>query len=793
MEVILFFIALIPVALLILAVTNASRLSDVKQQLSEMRIELERLRRVRSSTAAAEAKTTAERTTQDKPPATQQVQSPPVVTPEKPKVPAPTPVPQTVPRPRVVTPTGERQHKQKSLGDRWGDWVKRNPDLEKFIGENLMNKIGIAVFVIGMGLLLRLAIGRNLIDEVGRVVIGMLSGGILMFIAHRTRITFRAFSSVLIAGGISIFYFTFGIAFHQYQLIGQLPTFIIMIVITALAVVFSVLYDRKELAILSLIGGFATPFIASTGTGNYVVLFTYLLILNTGMLLLSEKKKWGAINMISLGLTWVVFGAWVSGDFTAFDVPPVAPGMLFASAFFLIFFAMNLRYDLKHGNRMSYLQYALILLNTGVFYALGYQMLLEAPVKLTGLFTALIGLFYLLCTYFLRKDERLPIATFYLLIGLILTFVSLVAPVQLDGNHITLFWAAEGVLLTWLAEKSGLTMLRKAAVGVAALMLISWFMDLAQLYNANSSISLLPFANRGFITGIGVVLSFWGILHFTRRYPTAIFKEVDRPLLISILSVLAIGSLFITGFLEIEFQLEKYFIWPSHRIGLFVYTALFIIVLETQLRGSERFLRQLIFAALLGCLVFLVSFGYHNAREAISGYLYEGVVHPIWFHWASVMIAMVVVFRISQIARELIIGGSQEWQWYMWGICTILVFLASQQLDIVMLGFGDLQERGIRAALYEFRKAGYPILWGIGSFVFMYYGMRNKLKTIRVIALVFFGITIAKLFLHDMSGASEGGRVAAFICLGILLLVVSFMYQKLKDLLLDDKSDTTTV
>ena len=59
---------------------------------------------------------------------------------------------------------------------------------------------------------------------------------------------------MLVAGGIAVFYFTIAIAFHQYDLIGQLPAFGIMVVITGLAVLLTLSYDRKELAVIALLG-----------------------------------------------------------------------------------------------------------------------------------------------------------------------------------------------------------------------------------------------------------------------------------------------------------------------------------------------------------------------------------------------------------------------------------------------------------------------------------------------------------------------------------------------------------
>ena len=64
--------------------------------------------------------------------------------------------------------------------------------------------------------------------------------------------------------------------------------------------------------------------------------------------------------------------------------------------------------------------------------------------------------------------------------------------------------------------------------------------------------------------------------------------------------------------------------------------------------------------------------------------------------------------------------------------------------------------------------------------------MRFKRKDCRIISLTLFLIILLKLFIFDIRGISEGGKIAAFISLGVILLIVSFMYQKLKKLILED-------
>ncbi|HET9433839.1 MAG TPA: DUF2339 domain-containing protein, partial [Chitinophagaceae bacterium] len=103
--------------------------------------------------------------------------------------------------------------------------LKTETDLEKFIGENLLNKIGITVLVLGISFFVKFAIDKNWINETARVIIGLIAGGILIGIGHQIRNSYRSFSSVLMGGGLTVFYFTIAYAFHQYHLIGQKPAF----------------------------------------------------------------------------------------------------------------------------------------------------------------------------------------------------------------------------------------------------------------------------------------------------------------------------------------------------------------------------------------------------------------------------------------------------------------------------------------------------------------------------------------------------------------------------------------
>jgi uncharacterized membrane protein len=82
-------------------------------------------------------------------------------------------------------------------------------------------------------------------------------------------------------------------------------------------------------------------------------------------------------------------------------------------------------------------------------------------------------------------------------------------------------------------------------------------------------------------------------------------------------------------------------------------------------------------------------------------------------------------------------------------------------------------------------KAGLSILWSFCSFALIWLGIKYNFQPLRIMGLTLFTITLVKLFFYDIRNVPPGGKIAAFILLGILLLTVSFMYQRLKKILLD--------
>lgn len=698
--------------------------------------------------------------------ATPKPEAPPVVAAtQPPKLPPPPVVPPPPPRP---------------------GFFERNPDLEKFIGENLVSKIGIAILVIAIAFFVKYAIDTGWIGPVGRVGIGLLCGGILVGIAHRLRASYAAFSSVLIGGGLAVFYFTIALAYKDYHLFSQPAAFIIMVVITAFAVTLSMLYNRQEVAVIALVGGFCVPFIVSDGSGNYGALFTYLLMLNTGLLVIAYRKSWRILNLLAFIFTVLLFGAWLT---TLHAVPArtYRNGFIFATLFYLLFLAINIAHNVKQQQKFIASDFGIILANTSLYFGAGIYMIYAMKADhWIGLFSGAMGAFNLLLCFLLYRNKYIDKNVLYLLIGITLTFVSLTIPLQLHGNFITLFWATECVLLYWLFLRSRIPLTHLTAHIIWVLMLISLLMDMDSYID--SAVILTVVFNKGFITMIFAAGASYLLYYLHRK--ARLRGEVD-PLSLprQLFLIVAIVLLYLAGALELRVQLTAR--RPATDLNLLfilAYSYAFVLVLHLLSRRQKLdAVNQKVWLALLPLMIVV----YLIFSPAQSDILEQVLLtsKPAYFivHWIGALLAGTIIYRTVQELRSY--KGLQEGVATIvtWVMAAVIVIFVSAELHLLMSEIFYDGPGTLRNIHHVFVRAGLPIIWGLCSFAFMWLGMKHRYRPLRIISLTLFSITLAKLFIFDIRNIPVAGKIAAFFCLGILLLVVSFMYQRLKKIIVEDE------
>jgi uncharacterized membrane protein len=674
----------------------------------------------------------------------------------------------------------------------WGEkWSKNNPDLEKFIGENLVSKIGIAILVLAIGFFVKYAIDKNWIGPVGRVATGIICGGILVALAHKMRNSYRSFSSILAGGGLAVFYFTITLAFQQFDLFSQTTAFIIMIVITVFAVVLSLLYNKQELAIIALVGGFAAPFLVSTGNGNYKVLFGYLIILNSGLLIIAYKKGWRLLNVLSFIFTVFIFGTWLL--YLRFDEPSLSfkNGFLFATIFYLLFFAINIAHNVKEKKKFMASDFGILLASTSLYFAAGIYCLLKMDAaEYKGLFSALMGIFNLAVSYFLFRKQKVDNNILYLLIGITLTFISITAPLQLNGNYITVFWASEAVLLYWLFTKSKISLIQYSAMIVWVLMLVSLMMDWSQVYTYYTDAIAIIF-NKVFVTSLFAAIATYLLFIIRNKEDEAVTKLTAGFIPgKQVFRLSAIIILFLTGLLEINYQFTYYYAGSNINVlYLLFYTFVFIhIVTAITQKIPQLQLKWQVVAALFAAIIFLylltVQQTFFIQKQMLELRKYNG---HFLAHWATALFNGLALYQLVQLLRRNKLSLKNSFNSLVWVIAAAMVIYLSIELHLLSNTVFYAADNPLHNIQRIYIKTGLPILWGVCSFVFMWLGMHFKYRTLRIISLSLFSLTLLKLFIFDIRNIPAAGKIAAFFSLGVLLLVVSFMYQRLKKIIIDDE------
>lgn len=192
---------------------------------------------------------------------------------------------------------------------------------------------------------------------------------------------------------------------------------------------------------------------------------------------------------------------------------------------------------------------------------------------------------------------------------------------------------------------------------------------------------------------------------------------------------------------------------------------------------------QLLLIAGCICLYLLGAPYVSRLRDGVQQQIYPSV--HMWVHWISAGMLVYLIYQAIVLFRKNATSYQQAGRLFIWCLNIVLIiFFSVEMMHAYVVVTAAFQNT--RVSLQQYSKAGITIVWALYSFTIMWLGMKHKYKTLRIISLTLFSLALAKLFLFDIRTISEGGKIAAFIMLGILLLIISFMYQKLKKIIIDD-------
>jgi len=375
---------------------------------------------------------------------------------------------------------------------------------------NVPAKVGVLVSFFGVSFLLKYAIDRNLLNlpiEV-RLLAVALAGLVMAGVGWRLRQRRRNYALVLQGGGLGILFLTVYAALRIWQLIPATLAFALLAALAAATALLAVAQNARTLAMFGVAGGFLAPLLASTGQGSHVVLFSYYLVLNLGILAIAWKRAWRGLNLLGFAFTFIIALFW---GYRFFRPELFASTEPFLVAHFLLYQAVAILYALRRPpDRPDLVDGTLVFGTPVMVFGLQSAMLYDTEYGL-AISAAVLAIFYAACAIVLRRrDQRLPILLGEAYLALAVAFGTVAIPLAFDARWTTAAWALEGAALAWVGVRQ--TRLLATAAGVALVFLAGlFFLDGGWQRDAG-----LPVLNGNVMGGLMVSLA---ALFAARRLP----------------------------------------------------------------------------------------------------------------------------------------------------------------------------------------------------------------------------------------------------------------------------------
>ena len=653
--------------------------------------------------------------------------------------------------------------------------------MEKIAATAWLLRAGICVILFTVGFMLKMSIHQGWLAPAGRVALAFAAGAALLFWSLRLlNGAYRLIGQATLGLSLATFYFGAFAATGMYSLVSPILGFALMAAITAGAGFMAVRFEAIAVAIIAMVGGYATPVLLDTGSKNFPALFAYMLILGVGVLAMAACRDWLPLNWLGMFFTYFLFiGAW-NAHYTTDDFPVL---MTAAAVFFGQYSTVVFIHNVARQQPSSTIEVMALLVNATVFTGCGYRLI--ATVTADRLWfaplTLALAAFYIgHAFWFLRRkhhDRGLLLA----FIGLGALFLTLTVPLVLAREWLVATWALLALLMLWLGQNLNSAFLRSAAwllyaVAIGRLTCFDFFTafgkpastaDLAQFWRqfAERLIQFtVPLASLAAAARLACRPAAPGDLalppecDLKPRTPALPFPPV------AIAVLLAAGLFFL--YCHVETARTVGCLFPPLRLPaltmLWLVGAIVIFQLSTLHRhpGWTKLLLALV-VALIGKIIFW-DFLSWSPRGALRYALFSWTDAAMRLADFGPLIAFLIFIGIVLRGRDRALSRLAALTWP-----ALLFLYTTWELNTML-----------HHLVPKLRAGGISVLWGVFATAFIYRGLTTSQRWLRWLGLALFALVVGKVFLYDLARLGNIHRVFAFLLFGLLLMAGAFFYLR---------------
>ena len=648
--------------------------------------------------------------------------------------------------------------------------------LEQRIGTRWVLIAGIIAVIFAVGFFLKYAYDTNLIGPLGRVVIATVSGLIALAIGEITRRRgYGIVAKAVTALGFAILYAAVFSAYRFYELIDSTPAFVLAIFVTTAAMLYAVSLNEIVVALLSLLGGFLTPVIVSTGENLPTPLFIYVLILGVGAMLCAYYRKWRAVNALAFAGTFLLYIGWFEKFYrpamrAAEGAPEqMAVALVWLGIFFAVYLVLPILYELIKKVKAQKEDVLLVLANAAVvFYYLWTILFTKYRPQLAFCALVLCAAHLVMMSVVIRRcKDDLDLRLALLVIGLF--FLTIAVPLYLKMYAIAMAWAVEGVILVVIGLRYR-SIWTQAGGAVALLLSFGQLLHRLPMHTGAFNLVFNPaFGTWCFVAGALLVCHI--IYRRTSRLP-----EDQRGPIAQVLYAATTLLLMVAVAMEWYWHCDhnitesaagnRYFL--KGMVIILTGFPLLLLVRPICPRGIVcRILAWIL--AWAGAIFTMVKFSEFYSSSFVI--------------FANLDFGIVLVFVAALFTAGWLLSKEREENQYnrlfaaafaLTGIFVLWVLLTEE----IYLYWYCRNRFAERIANWKFLSHMYiSVMWAVYGAVLMAVGFWRKIKILRYIALGLFAVLLVKVFILDTKTVKSVYRIAAFLATGVTLVGVSYLYQ----------------
>jgi len=387
--------------------------------------------------------------------------------------------------------------------------------LENAIGTRWIGRIGVLAILFGVAFFLKYSFDNKLIGETGRIILGIFWGTTFIGVGEylQKKKNMGLYGQMLSGGGLAVLYLSLYAAFALYHLIPAPLAATGVLAVTTTGMTLSIRYSAYSLAAIALLGGLLTPIMLSTGQNQPLTLFSYILLLDIGTLLLLRFRQWPSLVAASLFGTVLLYIGWHS-EFFSDAQRWLAFGII---AMFFVFYNFYILISRIYSQNRESKVDQIVIFGSAAFFFLAFfsQYHWESTWSVKSFTLVLAGLEIGFAEIVRRRATAVPMTiAAYAAVSMIMTVIATF--VALEQRWILPTLAAEMAVLGWIGLRLDFPALRRGAYLMGLIVLFRFSDDI--IFYLEPFKGFIPVFNGRFLICAAAAAGFYIFMYFIARY-----------------------------------------------------------------------------------------------------------------------------------------------------------------------------------------------------------------------------------------------------------------------------------